>query len=53
MLKNTEKDFKNVTLIEFKFDITNLKIKYVKDHSCSTYANFSEKLTFLPPDTNT
>ena len=29
MLKNTEKDFKNVTLIEFKFDITNLKIKYV------------------------
>ena len=23
------------------------------DHSFSTYVKFSEKLTFLPPDTNT
>ena len=26
---------------------------YVRNHSFSTYANFSEKLTFLPPDRRT
>ena len=26
---------------------------YVRDHSFSTYANFSVKLTFLPPDRHT